>query len=168
MATTLASAEPTHLGSETRMTEVRRTIHADPDAVWDALADPETYPRWLVGAQVIRGVDADFPAPGSDFQHKVGATDEAAVPDSTTALEAERPHRLALKVRARPFFEGVVRFRLLPVRVGTELAMEEEPTGPLRVLAPLLRPLVVARNAKSLDQLRELVESRTSGSSSPR
>ena len=143
------------------MSEVRRTIHADPEAVWAVLADPTTYPDCLVGAQVIRDVDGEFPKPGSDFHHSVGASEELALPDRTTALEAERPHKLTLKVRARPFFEGVVRFRLLATKAGTELVLEEEPVGPLRFVAPLLRPLIVARNAKSLDRLRDLVEARS-------
>lgn len=163
MATRLPGAPTGHPAS---VSEVRRTIHAAPDDVWEVLADPTTYPEWLVGAQVIRDVDSEFPKPGADFHHSVGASEEVTIDDSTTALEAERPHKLSLKVRARPFFQGVVRFRLLPTKAGTELVLEEEPVGPLRFLAPVLRPLIVARNAKSLDQLRDLVEARSSASSS--
>jgi uncharacterized protein YndB with AHSA1/START domain len=142
--------------------EMRRTIRARPEQVWEVLADPTTYPSWLVGAQVIRSVDAEFPSPGSDFHHEVGANDKATIPDRTTALDADPPHSLSLKVRARPLFEGIVRFRLVATKSGTELVLEEEPVGPLRFLAPVLRPLIQARNAKSLDNLRDLVESRTS------
>ena len=134
--------------------------------MWEVLADPTTYPEWLVGAQVIRDVDSEFPKPGADFHHSVGASEDVTIDDSTTALEAERPHKLSLKVRARPFFEGVVRFRLLPTKAGTELVLEEEPVGPTRFLAPVLRPLIVARNARSLDKLRDLVEARSSAASS--
>lgn len=130
--------------------------------MWEVLADPRTYPDWLVGAQVIRSVDADFPAPGSDFHHSVGASDEVSLPDKTTAVDVDPGKSLKLKVRARPFFEGMVTFRLVPVKAGTELVLDEEPIGPLRYVAPLLRPLIVARNAKSLDRLRDLVESRSS------
>lgn len=140
------------------MPEVRRAVHAAPTAIWEALADPTTYPAWLVGAKVIRGVDPDFPAPGSDFHHAVGPVEEVALPDRTTALEAERPSLLKLKVRARPFFEGVVTFRLLPTKAGTEVAMEEQPIGPFRFAAPLLSPFIVGRNRKSLEQLARYVE----------
>jgi uncharacterized protein YndB with AHSA1/START domain len=149
-------------GHPASVSEVRRTIHAAPEQVWEVLADPTTYPDWLVGAQVIRSVDSEFPKPGADFHHSVGASEEVTIDDSTTALEAERPHKLSLKVRARPIFQGIVRFRLLPTKAGTELVLEEEPVGPLRLAAPLLKPLIVARNAKSLDKLRELVEARSS------
>ena len=151
-------------GHAARVTEVRRTIHAEPEAVWAVLADPTTYPDWLVGAQVIRDVDGEFPTPGSDFHHSVGPSEDVALPDRTTALEAEKPHKLTLKVRARPFFEGIVRFRLLPIKAGTELVLEEEPVGLLRFAAPVLRPLIAARNAKSVDRLRDLVEARSATS----
>lgn len=146
------------------MPEVRRAVHAAPDAVWAALADPTTYPEWLVGAQAIRGVEPGFPEPGTDFHHSVGPADGATLPDRTTAIEADPPHRLKLKVRARPVFEGVVTFRLLPTKVGTEVAMDEEPVGPLRFLKPVLSPLIVGRNKKSLERLAGFVES---GSADP-
>lgn len=144
------------------MPEVRRAVHAAPDAVWAVLADPMTYPEWLIGAKVIRGVDPGFPAPGTDFHHSVGPAEEVAVPDRTTALEAERPTLLKLKVRARPFFEGVVTFRLLPTKAGTEVVMFEQPTGLLRFATPLLSPLIVGRNRRSLEKLARQVESATS------
>lgn len=129
--------------------------------MWEVLADPRSYPDWLVGAQVIRSVDADFPAPGSDFHHAVGASDEVSLPDKTTAVDVDPGKSLELKVRARPFFEGMVTFRLVPVKAGTELVLDEKPTGLLRFAAPVLRPLILARNARSLDRLRDLVESRS-------
>jgi uncharacterized protein YndB with AHSA1/START domain len=141
---------------------VRRTIYADADAVWSVLADPTTYPDWLVGAQVIRDVDDDFPNPGSGFHHAVGVNEGASVPDSTTVLAAQPGRSLALKVRARPFFQGVAHFRLVPVKGGTEVLVGEEPLGVLRVMRPLLEPLIAARNNRSLDRLRVLVESRSS------
>lgn len=143
------------------VTEVRRTIKARPDDVWAVLADPTTYPDWLIGAQLVRSVDGDFPRPGSDFHHEVGPNKELTLPDSTTAIEAERPRLLALKVRARPFLEAIARFELLEVPDGTELVLGEQPVGPFRFAAPVLRPLVAARNARSLAKLAELVEARS-------
>ena len=142
------------------MTEVRRAVHAAPEQIWAVLAEPTTYPRWLVGAQAIRDVEPGFPTPGAEFHHSVGPNDEVTVDDSTTALESDPPNRLQLKVRARPFFVGVVTFRLLPTKAGTEVVMHEEPIGPTRFLAPILSPLVVGRNKRSLEHLAELVESR--------
>ena len=62
--------------------EVRAIVPAPPEAVFAVLSDPETYPEWLAGAQHIRQVDGDFPAPGSQFDHEVGPT--TAPPSRTT------------------------------------------------------------------------------------
>lgn len=141
------------------MPEVRRTIHAPPEAVWAVLADAATYPRWLIGAQVVTWADPGFPAGGAAFENRVGPKEKASLPGKTTALTAVEPQLLTLRVRVRPFVEAIARFRLIPINAGTEVALDEEPVGPLRVIAPLLRPLVVARNGASLDRLRGLVES---------
>ncbi len=134
-------------------------MQATPEAIWEVLADPTTYPDWLVGAQVIRQVDDEFPAPGADFHHTVGVSDDAALPDKTTAVDADPPHRLQLKVRARPFFQGMVTFRLEPKGDGTEVTVHEEPIGWLRLAGPVLDPILSARNKQSLAKLSELVES---------
>lgn len=146
------------------MREVRRTVHAEADQVWAVLADPDTYPSWLLGAQRIRAVDPAFPEPGSGFDHTVGASDKVSVDDSSTSLEADPGRTLVLEVRARPLFRGVVRFRLVPVRDGTEVALGEEALGPLRLASPLLDPVLAARNRRSLARLQELVEARAAGS----
>lgn len=140
------------------MHEVRRSIAADADKVWTVIADPTTYPTWLVGAQKVKAVDGDFPAPGSGFQHRSGLNDTVAISDSSTSLAAEPGRTLALKVRARPFFDGIVRFRLVPVKGGTEVVLDETPVGPLKVLSPLMGPFLNARNARSLENLRGVVE----------
>jgi len=139
---------------------ITRLIRAEPDDVWDVVADPRTYPDWLGGAVHIRSVDEDFPAPGSDFRHEVGAGGPATLPDRTTSLQAEPGRSLALLVRARPLFQGIVRFELRPSAEGTSVRMDETPTGVLWPLGPLLTPVLVARNAWSLARLRRLVEAR--------
>jgi len=40
--------------------------------VFDALADPRTYPQWLLGAKEIRSIDPTWPAPSSSFRHQIG------------------------------------------------------------------------------------------------
>jgi uncharacterized protein YndB with AHSA1/START domain len=143
----------------TGVTTVSRTMKAQqPEEVWRVLADPTTYPRWLVGARHIRSIDRDFPAPGADFHHEVGAGPVLTVPDRTTAVEVDPGRSLLLFVRARPLFEGWVRFDVEPRGTGSEVRISEEPTGARRVLAPVLAPLLAARNAWSLARLARLVE----------
>ena len=131
-----------------------------PEHVWEVLADPRTYPEWLVGTQVIRWVDPEFPKPGTEFGHKVGASDDAAVADTTTAVAVDPGRCLELEVKARPFMKGRVRFTLESHPQGTEVRFGEEPIGPWRILSPVLWLFVKGRNQKSLHQLRELVEHR--------
>jgi uncharacterized protein YndB with AHSA1/START domain len=137
--------------------EVRTEVTASPEAVWKLISDPETYPSWLMGAQQIRSVDPEFPRPGSGFDHSVGPTEEATVDDSTTATDADPPHRLDLHVRAGPFHADV-ELLVLPSPDGSEIRFSERPTGPWFVLTPILRPVLGARNAESLRRLSKCLD----------
>lgn len=156
------------------MATSRTVIAATPEAVFDLLVAPATYPRWLVGCQRIRGVDGDWPQPGSAFHHVVGGG-PLRVADRTAVVAIDRPWRLVLDVRARPIGRGQATFTVQPVeRAGeagaaggdggagearTEVTVEEHPTSPvLRRLRPLVEPATRRRNDVSLDQLRRLVD----------
>lgn len=135
------------------------TTHAAPDAVFAVLADPRSFARWVVGSRKIRAADADWPAPGTTFDHAVGIG-PFTLADSTTVRAADRPHRLELLVRARPFTTAVVTLRLHPVGDGTRVEMEERPAD-LRsrvFFNPLTEPLVRLRNRESLRRLKALAE----------
>lgn len=133
-------------------------MNAPRDAVFNALADPETYPEWLVGAQQIRGVDKDFPEPGSEFQHSVGPTEATTIDDSTKTLESHGHRQLILEAHAGPM-KAEVEFDL--VKRGddrTEVVMRERPLGAASVLTPLIRPLLALRNMRSMHQFAAFVE----------
>jgi uncharacterized protein YndB with AHSA1/START domain len=133
--------------------EVCAELPAPPEEVFEVLADPETYPEWLVGAQRIRRADPAFPAPGTTFEHSVGPAEDVTVDDHTRALYADPPHRLDLAVHAGPF-HGEVDFEIEPGPDGTSrIRFREATTGALAVLTPLLRPVVYARNGRSLKRL---------------
>lgn len=136
--------------------EATATIAAPPDKVYATLEDPVTYPRWLVGADHIRGVDESFPAPGSEFAHTVGLGGPLTVDDHSEATAAEPGRRLALRVHAG-WFHAEVEFRLRRVPGGTEVRFRERPVGVAAPLTPLLRPSLYARNRTSLVQLRDVV-----------
>lgn len=133
--------------------EVRVTIPLAPEAVWDILADPTTYPDWLAGAQRIRHVDSQFPKAGTKFDHEVGPAEEVTVADDTRSLGAHRPDRLDLEVHAGPM-QGVVEFHLQAASAGTEVCMREMPIGAARAAMPVLRLLLYLRNKGSLERLR--------------
>jgi uncharacterized protein YndB with AHSA1/START domain len=139
--------------------EARTEVAASPAEVWAVISDPTTYPDWLVGAQRIRGVDPAFPQPGSEFQHSVGATKGTTVDDRTEATEADPPHRLGLEVHAGPFTADV-ELLVLPSPDGSEIRFSERPKGPWRLLTPVLRPVLHARNAESLRRLSNRLDQR--------
>jgi uncharacterized protein YndB with AHSA1/START domain len=142
--------------------EARTTVALQREVAFRTIADPCTYPRWLLGAQRIRRVDPDFPAPAAEFEHSVGPSEAATVDDSSEVLVADPPRRLDLAVHVGPV-AGDVTFLLEPSGRGTTITLRERPTGPLAVLTPLLRPMLYARNRWSLHRLRRLLE----GSGSP-
>ena len=137
--------------------EVRAKVPASPEAVFAVLSDPETYPEWLAGAQHVGKVDGRFPAPGTQFDHEVGVSDEVTIADSTTALEARPPNHLALEVHAGPL-HGVVEFELERTGEGTIVTFRERVTGALGPAMPALRGLIFLRNKASLDKLRQRFE----------
>jgi hypothetical protein len=136
--------------------EARTDIDARPEDVWATISDPETYPDWLVGAQRIRRVDAEFPADGSGFDHSVGLTGAVTVDDSSVVERADPPHRLDLRVDVGPF-HAQVELLVLPGPAGSEVRFSERPVGPAVLLNPWIRPVLRARNRESLRRLRGYV-----------
>lgn len=138
------------------MVTVEQRVQGTPAAVFAVLGDPTTYPQWLVGAQHIRQVDADFPDRAASFQHEVGAG-PLTVDDSTTVERVVPERELQLIVRARPFLVARARFRVEPDGSGSRVILDEEPIGIYRVFRLAIEPLVRRRNRISLRQLAELL-----------
>jgi uncharacterized protein YndB with AHSA1/START domain len=135
-------------------------IDAPPQAVWEVLADPPSYEEWVVGNTGIRDHDPAWPTPGTEFHHKIGLG-PLNVKDKTVALEANPPRRLLMNVRVLPVGHGIVAFELEESGSGTLVRMGEGPAGgPLKVLWPVLDPLIKLRNAETLRRLKDLAESR--------
>lgn len=137
-------------------------ISAPPHTVYDVLADPVSYALWVVGNKGIRGYDASWPAPGSEFHHRVGFG-PLATRDKTVVLESEPGRRLVLLVRAVPFIRATVSFTLESHGAGTRVTLEERPSGePWETLwNPVLDAISGVRNAETLRRLRQLAEVRS-------
>lgn len=152
------------------------TVEAPPATVWEVLADPPTYEEWVVGNKAIRDYDPAWPAPGTEFHHKVGFG-PVAVNDKTVSLEATPPSlaapaasvggttvprgRLVMNVRALPAGHGIVTFELTENAGGTTVRMEELPAGgPAKLVAPVLDPLIKLRNVETLRRLKRVAEKR--------
>jgi NAD(P)-dependent dehydrogenase (short-subunit alcohol dehydrogenase family)/uncharacterized protein YndB with AHSA1/START domain len=145
----------------------RNRVHIDatPEEVFAVLADPECYPEWVVGAAGLRDADAEFPAVGSRFHHKVGSW-PVGLKDHTEVMEVEPPHRLVLKAKARPLGTATIAIDLEKSAGGTELAMEEVPGDRLTSLVagnPVADQALRVRNAEALSRLKRLVEGTPKG-----
>jgi uncharacterized protein YndB with AHSA1/START domain len=141
------------------MAENHAYVDAPPDAVFDVLSDPETYAHWVVGSSEVRGVEGDWPEPGSKFHHTQGAYG-IGLKDSTSVIASNRPRQLVMEVRFRPFMVGKVELRLRPRGRGTHVTMVEYPIhGPVaKIHNPLLDRAFWLRNVESLRRLRRLAE----------
>lgn len=132
------------------------------------LADPTTYPQWLVGASQIRDHDASWPAVGAKFHHLVGVK-PFVLADSTEVLEVEPNRRLRLHVRARPFVSAVATFTITGGVGGCVVCIQEEPA--LRFIGnlvrPLLDPVIHVRNHRSLRRLEIVLRERGVGTAPP-
>lgn len=136
-----------------------REIAADPATVFAVVADPHTYPAWLVGNAEVERVDASWPSPGSRFHHRVGVW-PLTLSDATTLDAIDEPRMLRLLVRARPLIRAVATFRLVSDGERTVVSLEEEPA--VRIIGALVRPvvdpLIHLRNHASLRRLAAFVE----------
>ncbi|HEX2054266.1 MAG TPA: SRPBCC family protein [Actinomycetota bacterium] len=149
------------------MSRNRIELPADRETVFDILLDPYAFPKWVVGAKRIRGVDPEWPRIGSAFYHASGAGGELTVKDKTELVTMERPQSVVLQAFLRPL--GIVRIRLY-LDLGrrpdsTKLTMIEAPAPgtKLRPFSKLLDPALKMRNARSLRCLRKLVQDTVSG-----
>jgi len=136
-----------------------REVRASPSQAFAALADPETYPRWLAGTRRIRDIDRAWPQRGSRFHHVVGVG-PIRIADSTQVLDVEHDALLRLQVRARPLIAAVVTFRVIGGEQACVVSMEEEPAPRAigNIVRPVMDPTIHVRNHRSLRRLAALVE----------
>jgi hypothetical protein len=129
----------------------------EPQAVWDALADPAGYGYWVVGSKAIRGADPAFPAPGTKLHHTIGFG-PLTLNDHTEVIEASEPAYLRLRAKGRPLGTATVILRMTPVDDGTSVEIVEHPDGASSILSlnPLVHIATKLRNAESLMRLEEL------------
>jgi uncharacterized protein YndB with AHSA1/START domain len=134
-------------------------VDASPDAVFDVLADPQSYAHWVVGSSRTRKADAAWPEPGTKFHHTQGVFG-IGLPDNTEVLASSPPRRLVMEARIRPFAVNKVELQLHPRGAGTRVRMIEYPTGGLAKLvpSPLTNLMLHVRNVEALRRLRRMAE----------
>ncbi|UUV30920.1 SRPBCC family protein [Amycolatopsis roodepoortensis] len=144
------------------MVDVKMTVDASPERVFEVLADGWTYAAWVVGASHIRDVDAGWPARGTRIHHCVGSW-PLLLDDVTKVHVADPPRLLELDARAWPFGTARIRLELRETAPGTtEILMSEQATrGPGRLLPEAAQALfLVPRNRESLRRLADLAKGR--------
>ena len=148
------------------MAENSTTIAATPEQVFEVLLDAWSYKDWVVGADDIRGVDTDWPAPGSRFHHTVGVG-PAKADDTTVVVEVDPPRRLVLEASAGPAGVAHVEFLVTATADGAEVTIEEHPIdGPAEAIpTPVTDAGLKLRNAETLRRLRKIVEARGASTS---
>jgi uncharacterized protein YndB with AHSA1/START domain len=134
-------------------------VAAAPEAVWEVLADPQSYAHWVVGSSRTRHARGRWPSKGATFHHTQGFG-PFGLRDTTHVIESRRPRRLVLEVRVSPFLVGRVELRLEPHGEGTWVTMIEHQFGGVlgRLAGRLADPLLLVRNVESLRRLRRLAE----------
>lgn len=138
-----------------------RFMAVPPQAVWDALADPQAYAYWVVGTKRIRDTEPGWPAPGTRFHHTIGLG-RLTLDDHTVSIEADEPRRLKLRAKGRPVGTATVTMELEPRDGGTLVRMTENPDGVFAFMSlnPAVHLLTKHRNAESLMRLEELAQRR--------
>ncbi|MEO6944512.1 MAG: SRPBCC family protein [Lacisediminihabitans sp.] len=136
-----------------------RTMKCTPTEVFEVLADGWLYPSWVVGASRIRGVDGNWPAPGSRIFHSFGIW-PALINDTTSVLEWDSPRHARLKARAWPTGEAEVIIDVRPRGTGCNVRLIEDATsGPALLVPTGVRNLALHyRNHESLHRLAYLAE----------
>ncbi len=142
------------------MVTVTRRMRCPADAVLAVLADGWSYATWVVGTSRIRGVDVDWPSPGSRIAHSAGLW-PAVIDDVTVALDWDRERgRLELRARGWPAGEARVLLRVRPDGDGCVVRLDEDAVrGPGVVVPSPVRTAVIApRNRETLHRLALLAE----------
>jgi hypothetical protein len=135
-------------------------MNCTPQAVFDVLSDGWTYATWVVGASRIRGVDADFPAPGSKVHHSVGVW-PLLIDDQTEVESMDAPHEMQLLASVWPAGEGRIHITCVPQADRTEVTMDEQVvSGPARLVPSAVEGVLLRlRNEETLKRLAFLAES---------
>jgi uncharacterized protein YndB with AHSA1/START domain len=152
------------LASSTRAVE--REVAADPETVWQVLADGWLYPTWVVGASRMREVDQSWPQVGSRLHHSVGNW-PWLLDDQTEVLECQPGRLLRLKALGWPAGAAEVVIELDPQPGSSTLVRirEDASEGPATfVPGPARQLAIVPRNREALRRLAFIAEGRAAGS----
>lgn len=148
------------------MAERQQLVKCPPRQVWQALANGESYARWVVGTQEIVHVDSAWPAMGSVLRFRAGIG-PINFEDSCIVRLCEPENRLELEAKAEPFGTARIAFNLLPWGANTVVVFDEHPlVGPgARLQGPLSELMLHVRNRRVLGNLARVAVREHQGAS---
>ncbi|MEX2247730.1 MAG: SRPBCC family protein [Dehalococcoidia bacterium] len=143
--------------------EVRASIAAPPDAVWDVIADLDRQGEWMVDLRSLRIVSERKIGAGTVLHVTSELFGLPIVRDVMEITAWEPPHRMDVLHRGQ--FHGTGSFVLEPSAGGTTFVWTEDfrpPLGPLgeAMFSLIVRPHLRRVFARSLANVRRLAEAR--------
>ena len=133
------------------------TINRQPDEVFAFLAHFENVPRWNYAITETGKITGGPVGVGSRYRQTRTLPTRSEEAFEVTEFEPFRT--LSIEGALGPF-EGEIRYLLEPVGSATVLTntMTLQPSGPLRLVAPLATSRVKAAVAKNLNTLKQILE----------
>jgi uncharacterized membrane protein len=133
------------------------TIKRQPDEVFAFLAHFENVPLWNYAIAETRKITDGPVRVGSRYRQT--RTLPTRSEETFAVTEFEPVHTLSIGGALGPF-DGEIRYLLEPVGDATILTntMALQPSGALRLVAPLAAPRVKAAVAANLDTLKQILE----------
>ncbi|HST18540.1 MAG TPA: SRPBCC family protein [Gaiellaceae bacterium] len=135
-----------------RVTTTTR-IACPPEQVFDTLADLRNEPRWNSRVSTAELRSTESIGPGSRFGIVNGGT-----PYDVTITDYDRPSRLVLEASGNP--DLTIAYTVTPTVDGTQLVSDFDfrPRGALKLLLPLLAPVIRRDVPKQYASLKALCE----------
>src|SRR5215470_757268 len=131
----------------------RTGIASPPERVFDTLADLRNEPQWNTRVSSAELRSPEPIGPGSRFAIVNGGT-----PYDVTISTYERPSRLVLEASGKP--DLTIAYTFTPAGEGTDLESDFDfrPRGVLKLLFPLLAPVIRRDVPKQYAALKALCE----------
>jgi carbon monoxide dehydrogenase subunit G len=129
------------------------------EAVFDYLADPSKLGEWQTSSRSVEPLTPAPAGPGSRFRERTKAPGMREFEQITEFAEFERPSRLRVRVVGGPQpIDGT--WMLEPAGEGTRVTFvaEGELRGAMRLVGPVIKPLIARRFAGYHRNLRRNLE----------
>lgn len=141
------------------MARNEKVVQATPEDVFAVLIDPAEFPRWVVGAHAIEGVDPRWPSVGAAFQHRSAG---GGVSDKTEILEIDEPKHLVLRAYLRPLGIARVEIDIESDGDGARIILRENADDGTKLakVQPLVSLVMFVRNLEAMRRLRKRIEAR--------